>query len=71
MSEINYTKELPEGIFSIELKLIDQYQRKYPILKDNYKMGTYNKGSFNGGSNINLNYISCEDNLFIPSILQG
>ena len=37
LSEINEIKELPEGIFPINLKLIDQYQRKYPSLMDKYK----------------------------------
>ena len=30
VSEINDTKELPEGIFPINFKLIHQYQQKYP-----------------------------------------
>ena len=31
-------------------------------------MGTYQKVSFRGGSNTNLNLITCEDKIFIPSI---
>ena len=41
--EINNTEELLEGIFPINLKSINQYQRKYPRLKAKYKMGTYKK----------------------------
>ena len=39
MSEINDIDELTEGIFTVNLKSIDQYQRKYPRLMDKYKMG--------------------------------
>ena len=34
-------------------------------------MGTYQKGSFCGGSNIYINLITCEDYIFIVSILQS
>ena len=34
-------------------------------------MGTYQKGSFRRGSNIDLKLITCEDNIFIPAIIQG
>ena len=71
VSEINDTEELPEGIFLINLKLINQYQQKYPSLKAKYKMGKYKKCSFCGGSNINLNIIMCEDRIVIPSILKS
>ena len=37
ISESNETKELPKGIFPINLKLLDRYQRKYPILMAKYK----------------------------------
>ena len=37
MSEINDIKELSEGILPINLKLIDQYQCKYPCLMDKYE----------------------------------
>ena len=33
ISEMNYTKEVPEGIFPIGFTLIDQHQHKYPSLK--------------------------------------
>ena len=55
----------------INFKLINQYQQKYPSLKAKYKMGTYQKDSFPGGSNIYLNLITCEDNTVIPEILQS
>ena len=41
VSQINDTEELPEVIFPINLKIIDQYQRKDPILMDKYEIGTY------------------------------
>ena len=37
----------------------------------NYKDGTYDKYYFCGGSNINLNFITCEDNIFIPTMIQS
>ena len=36
-----------------------------------YKNGTYHKGYFRGGSNDNLNFITCKDRLFIPSKLKS
>ena len=71
MSEINDTKEVSEGISPISLKLIYQYQRKDSSLKDKYEMGTHQIVSFCGGSNINLNLITSEENIFITSILQS
>ena len=38
---------------------------------DNYEEGTYQKGSVCGDSNIYLNLITCEDNIFIPSKLNS
>ena len=35
-----------------------------------YKEVKYQTVSFRGGSNININLITCEGNIFIPSILQ-
>ena len=52
LSESNDTEEVPEAIFPIIKKRINQYQRKDPILLSKYKQGTYQKGSFRGGSNI-------------------
>ena len=69
-SEINDTEELPEVIFLIILKLIDQYQLKNPILLAEYTMVMYQNVSFCGGSNIYLNLITCEDKIVILSILQ-
>ena len=60
MSEINDTKKLTEGIFPINLKTINNYQRKDPRLKAKYEVGKYQKGSFRGGSNIHLNLIMCK-----------
>ena len=42
----NDIEEWTEGTFPINLKLIDQYQRKHPILKAIYKMGTQKKVLF-------------------------
>ena len=38
--ELNDTGELTEGTFLMNLKLIDQYQQKDPILKAKYEIGT-------------------------------
>ena len=38
---------------------------------DKYTTGTYQKGSFCGGSDINLNIITCNDKISIPSIIQS
>ena len=43
VSEIIDNKELPEGDFTINFKLINQYQQKYARLKIKYEMGTYQK----------------------------
>ena len=52
VSEINDTKEIPEGTFPINLKLIQEYQGSEPSITDKYKDGTYNNGSFHGLSYI-------------------
>ena len=66
MSEINDTEEITEGNFPINLKLIQKYQRLEPIIIAKYKNVTYHKVSFCGGSNSNLNLLTCEDNIVIP-----
>ena len=71
MSEINNTKEIPEGNFPINLKLIAKYQLAEHILIAKYKDGTYHKGYFRGGSNIGLNLKICEDKIFVLSKLQS
>ena len=38
LSEINDTKELYKGKFTITLKIIDQYQQKYSSLTDEQKV---------------------------------
>ena len=65
MSEINDTQEIPEDIFPINFKFIDLYQRKDPSPEDIYTTGTYQKGYFCGGSNIQLNLITCKDKIGI------
>ena len=71
MSEINDIEEVPEGIFGINLKSIQEYQRTEPSITDKYKDGTYHKGSFSGGRNIDFNLITCKDKIVIPSKLQS
>ena len=71
MSEINIIKELPEDIFPINLKTINQYQQKYPSLKAKYEMGAHQQYSFRGGSNIHINLIMCKDKVVIRSILES
>ena len=56
--------------FSINLKMIEQHQRKYPIIIDKYKYGMYRTGSFHGGSNIYINFLTREDKIVIPQILK-
>ena len=71
MPEINDNEEIPEGNFPINLRLIKEYQWTEPSLMDKYKDGTYHKGSFCGGSNIDINLLMCEDKIVITSILQS
>ena len=66
MSEINDTQEIPEYIFSINFKIIVLYQQKDPSLEDIYTTDVYQNISFCGGSNIQLNLITCRDKPFIP-----
>ena len=57
--------------FTIIEKLVSQYQRTETSLMAKYKNGTYHGGSFCGVTHIELDFITCEDNIVIPSILQG
>ena len=61
MPKINNINELPEGIFRVNLKTIDQYQRKDASLMDKYKTRKYKIASFCKGRNSNVNLIICED----------
>ena len=70
-AEINDSKELPKGSFSVNLKNIDQYQQKDYILMDKYEMSVYQKDYFHGWTNININLLSCEDKIVIPPIIQS
>ena len=54
MSEINDIEKLTDVIFTIDLKNIDKYQHKDPILEAKYTTGTYQKCSFCEGSNKQL-----------------
>ena len=71
VSYIKDTKEITEGNSPTNFKLIKQYQRKYLILMAKYQEGTHHKGYFPGKSNIYLNFITCEDKIFIPSIIKS
>ena len=51
--------------------MIEIYQRSEPIITAKYKDGTYHKGSFCGGINIDIKLITCKDKIVIPSILQS
>ena len=66
MSEINDIEELSEGIFTINLKLIRQYQRKNHSLMAKYRKFIYKTGSFRGGSYTHLNLITCNSKVVIP-----
>ena len=71
MSRINCTKEIPEGNFHINLKLIDKHHKEHPSIMDKYKEGTYYKYSFLGRINTYLKLVTCEDKIGITSILQS
>ena len=71
LSEISDIDELSEGIFTINLKTIDQYRWKDASLMAKYKNGKYKSDSFCWGSNIYFNLIKCEDKIVIPLILQN
>ena len=66
MSEINDTKEIPEGNLPIHLKFTQAHQRDEPSTTDKYKYGTYHKGYFRGGSNSDLKIITYKDKIIIP-----
>ena len=70
MSEINDIKELTEGTFPINLKLIQIYQWEEPSIIAKYKNGKYHKGSYSGVINIDINHTTCEDKIFIMLNLQ-
>ena len=71
MSVINDTKEITEGTFPINLKLIKTYQQLEPSIRAKYKYGTYQQGCFRGGSNIDIKLIMCTDKVFIPLKIQS
>ena len=60
VSEINAIYELYQSTFPIIFNIIDQYQRKYPGIKDKLKCKTYQCGSFHGGNNDNFKPITCK-----------
>ena len=47
-----------------------KYKRSEPSLVEKHKDGTYHTGYFHGGNNIKLSLITCEDKIFIPTIIQ-
>ena len=71
MSEINDTEELPEGIFTLNLRVSNQYQRKYHSLKAKYKIWHMKKVSFYGGFITYLIFITCKDKIVISSIIEN
>ena len=60
MSKHYDINELPEDKFTITLKIIDQYQSKYPGLRAKIKWATYRHGYFCGGSHKNFNITTCK-----------
>ena len=54
----------------INLKLVDQYKWKDPIIMSKYNFFC-NAGYFHGGSNININLIMYKDNIVIMLLLQS
>ena len=71
MSEIIDIKEIPEGTFPINLKLIKKYQQEEPSITAKYKDGMYHRDSLCEGSNININHLICKDSIVIPSKIQS
>ena len=67
MTQNNYLKVF----FLLIQKLIDQYQRKDPVLMAKDEMGKYQEGSFHGGSNIKLKHIMCKDTFVVLLIPQS
>ena len=59
VSEINDIEKITEGTFPINLELIKTYQRLEPSITAKYTTSTHQKGSFHGGSNIDLKIITC------------
>ena len=51
--------------------MIKKYKWSEPSIIAKYKYGTYHKGSFCGGSDIDLKLIRCKDNIVITSKPQG
>ena len=50
--------------------MIQRHQWEEPSMKSKYKTSTYHKDYSSGGSNIDLNLITCEDKIVIMSKLQ-
>ena len=51
--------------------MIQKYQREEPSITANYKDGTYHKGYFRVGSNIDIKIKTCKDKIDIPSKIQS
>ena len=58
-------EELPECNFLINIRLIQKYHQKGPSIIDKYKTVTYHKGSFHGGSNVDLSLITWKGKIVI------
>ena len=59
MSEINDTKETPEGNFLLIKNWLKKYQQTEPSLTAKYKYSKYYTCYFIGGSNIDISLIIC------------
>ena len=65
MSKNNHIKWSPEIFFSVDLKIIGQYQQKYPRPMDKYKTSKYKSGYLNDGIIRHFILIKCEDRIVI------
>ena len=66
MTSKNYLK-----LLFLLIKKNQKYQRSEPSIIAKYQDSTYHKGSFSGGSNIDLNLITCKGKIVITSKLQS
>ena len=65
ISEINDTKELSKGIVTVNLKIINQDQRKDSRIMAKYKTSKYKSGYLNDGIIRHFILIKCEDRIVI------
>ena len=49
MSELYDINEVTDCTFTLSLKIIDRYQREYPVIQKKINSAEYQKGYFYGG----------------------